>query len=101
MSNNSKDFDDAVNYFADKKNFACLIFEVQQDMIEYEASIPNEFWGKDFDKSYSRMVHMIALIRKIGDLLTKHAADFSELSENDVKKDVADKYYDLKKIHEK
>lgn len=95
------EFENILKFFDDKPHFACIVFENQGESIEYVANLPDEFFGDGVDESYSKMVHLVAVMRKISDMLTKHAANYINETEDRVKKDVAEVYYELKKSHER
>lgn len=88
--------DEAYDFF-ENKNLGALIFERRLNEIEYTAYLSQEFLGLDEEESYRSMVSMIALLRKISEYLTLHAAKYADLQEDDVKSDVADVYFNFKK----
>lgn len=93
---NHDDLDEIVNAI-DAKNFGAVVFHNKGESIEYTAILPDAFLGDNDEKSYHTMVNIIALMRKVSEYLTTHAANFANIEENEVKQDVATVYYDFKK----
>lgn len=93
---NKISLDDAYAFF-ENKNLGAFIFDNRGKEIEYTAYLSQDFLGQEEEQSYKTMISMIALLRKISEYLTLHAADYADIAEDDVKKDVADVYFDFMK----
>lgn len=93
----NKSIDAVLSYLQTKPDIGGFVVQKTDESIEFDACFSDEFLGQNPQEMYSTMVISIAAMRNIADDLTKRIIDLSGISEDQVKQNIADVYYEIEK----
>ena len=96
----AKTIDFIMKMFQEKSDIGGLVVQKNGDSIEYDGFFSDEFIGMDASQGYSTMIAVIAAIRSMSDAITEQVSQKYEIANDEVKKDIAEMYYSMRKLHE-
>lgn len=92
--------DKILNYFQKQTDVGGFIIQKTEDKIEFDTCFSEDFLGKTTEESYSTMIVIISAMRSMADDLTKKLIDASSVPEKQVRNNIADVYYEIRKTKE-
>lgn len=86
-----------LSFFQTRPDVGGFVVQKNEEHIEFDAYFSDEFLGQKDTEAYSTMIIVIAAMRSMADDLTKRLATSYGVKEDQIRQDVAETYYQIKK----
>jgi hypothetical protein len=99
-TNKNDDVDNVIDIFKNSKILGGFVASKKDDKsIIVDSFFSNSFLGEDKEELYTTVITVIAAMNDTGNLMTKQLADLFGIPIDEIRKDIADMYYEISRSH--